>query len=288
MYKEVTLTVEDNDEEYEFVRVTDAEDAYVARDDEIPSRVIDHLEIQTDYRVFAPGDDEVSRTPVRHIDVEQGTSTAYYLNEKPDTAVIDLCNIDASASVLKDVELSLEADGYDVQTIEQAYYYPDHTVEVWFYATTETGHEAYPARRHEDFEEDLSGVTHKTVEETVEDLDDDPVDESASENEDGEKPLVDQVIEEFDPDEHVSDADGAVDESDGGYEVHEPIPDWIEDAVPFGDDDDVDPIEYDEATRESDLHSEGVHSQSIGDDDDDGSSYPDASGRPDNGGDDRE
>lgn len=256
-----TLEVQFDGETYEFVAVNDRSinDAYVVvEDDEFPSILLRHLEENTKYDIYAPGDDEINRCAIRHVDSDhRETGIAYYLYSRPDTAVVEVEDVGA----LEDVEDLLMKKGHNVEYIDQAYYYPeDDSVEAWFREFTTTVDEEYPALKHRHYR-------------TYGRVDADAEGEHVREDEDGYLSLdalgrlADKLYDDFEYDGGHADENDSVDGDDVDADVADSV--------------------LEERQRRNDIEGAYYPDQSTESqtDVDDSSGYPDSAGKP---GDDRE
>lgn len=242
------LEVQYDGEQYDFVQVNDASvsDTYVAQSDEAPALLVKHLDERTEYDIYAPGDDEINRCAVRHVDSDhREVGTAYYLHSRPDAAVVAVEDVGA----LEDIETVLAKNGHTVEEIDQAYYYPENdSVEVWFRETTQTVDEEYPAMKHRHYrtygrvEADDRGTHVKKEEDGYLSL-------SSLAN------LAERLYDDYEA------PDDLVDEDDGG-----------------------DPV-LEERQRRNNIEGTYYPDQDTDDqldDDDDADHYPDADGKPSN------
>lgn len=305
--KSLIVTTESPDgerDEYEFQQTEDDENLYVAKTDtHYPKEVLEYVEKRTNVDIEDSDDPLINECEMRHIRPSTGTTSGYFRHDRPLSAVVEL-ESDGQIDEAKDIleEQARPGDRGLTIEIDTAYYHiePD-VLEVFGDEPVIVGSgdrtKEYLAGRHI-LIEDVGGmetVDARTVEEVAQDLAEDDYDPDEDTRSSDEKPLAVQVIEDFDPDEHVEEKqqDDAVDEDDGrGYTVHDPVPDWVEDHLPFGEDDDVDPIEEDpdgadpvlvERQKRNELDGPHYPDQDVDDqiDDDDESKYPDASGRGD-------
>lgn len=119
---------------------------YVALDDNVPSIVLRHLDQDTPYIVYGPGDDDVHECRVRRAQSDQQeTARAFYVQERPTNAVIEIEDV----GDLDDVKAVLEREGHRPSAVDTAYYYPEcNRIEVWFYEKADLDGDNYPSLRH--------------------------------------------------------------------------------------------------------------------------------------------
>lgn len=148
MQIESQLIARHDGEEYRFTEVTDPEksNTYVALD-RPPEIVMHHIDRDTPYVVYGPGDEEVTRCEVRQPQSDhREIGVAYYIDRRPDIAVVEI----EDQANLDSVRELLEEQGHlYVEEIETVYYYPEEdSFEAWFYENESVGDQNYPGLKH--------------------------------------------------------------------------------------------------------------------------------------------